>query len=124
MRHLAAVGIESPTRATEIPRSNRAPRGRGGGTCHARKAKAPAKGGDMGNSRGLEFDPRGLRTEAAKPPSVHRIAVADDTPQDLEVLQEILRAPNIEIFPATGSEELFRVLGKHRPLDLVVTDID
>ena len=78
----------------------------------------------MGNSRGLEFDPHGLRTEEAKPPIVRRIAVADDTPQDLEVIQEILRGPNVEIFPATGSGELLRVLGKHRPLDLVVTDID
>jgi CheY-like chemotaxis protein len=55
---------------------------------------------------------------------VARIAIADDDPETLELLSEILRSPTIEIYKATDGAELVVLLAEHGPFDLVVTDID
>ena len=55
---------------------------------------------------------------------VARVAIADDDPEGLELLAEILTSPTIELCKATSGAELVMLLADHGPFDLVVTDID
>jgi CheY-like chemotaxis protein len=55
---------------------------------------------------------------------VVRVAIADDDPEALELLGEILRSPVIEIHQAASGAELVVLLAEQGPFDLVVTDID
>jgi CheY-like chemotaxis protein len=77
----------------------------------------------MSNPRGPGFDQLGPPLVKRKSPTVRRIAIADDTPGDLDLLRKVLRSPTTEIFAATSGGELLRLLGMHGPLDLIVTDI-
>jgi FOG: CheY-like receiver len=57
-------------------------------------------------------------------PMVARVAIADDDPEALELLGEILRGPAIEICKAASGAELVVLLAEQGPFDLIVTDID
>jgi CheY-like chemotaxis protein len=53
-----------------------------------------------------------------------RVAIADDDPEALELLGEILHGPAIEIRTASSGAELVVLLAEQGPFDLIVTDID
>ncbi len=55
---------------------------------------------------------------------VARVAIADDDPEALDLLGEILRSPTIEICRAGSGAELVVLLAEQGPFDLIVTDID
>ena len=55
---------------------------------------------------------------------VVRVAIADDDPEALELLGEILSGPFIEIHKAASGAELVVLLADQGPFGLVVTDID
>lgn len=57
-------------------------------------------------------------------PMVARVAIADDDPETLELLGEILRSPAIEVSKAASGAELVVLLADRGPFDLIVTDID
>jgi CheY-like chemotaxis protein len=57
-------------------------------------------------------------------PIVTRVAIADDDPEALELLGEILSGPTIEVCKATSGAELVVLLADQGPFDLIVTDID
>ena len=68
-------------------------------------------------------DPDRLRT-AQMGAMVVRVAIADDDPEALELLGEILRGPAVEICAAASGAELVVLLAEQGPFDLIVTDID
>ncbi len=53
-----------------------------------------------------------------------RIVIADDDPEALDLLSDIMRGPATEIRRATSGAELAVLLADHGPFDLIVTDID
>jgi two-component system cell cycle response regulator CpdR len=53
-----------------------------------------------------------------------RIALADDDPESLELLQAILRRPDTQILTATSGAELVLLLADRGPFHLLITDID
>ena len=53
-----------------------------------------------------------------------RVAIADDDPEALDLLSDILRDPAIEICTASSGAELVVLLAEQGPFDLIVTDID
>ncbi len=55
---------------------------------------------------------------------VVRVAIADDDPEALELLSDILGGPAIEICKAANGAELVVLLAEQGPFDLIVTDID
>jgi DNA-binding response OmpR family regulator len=56
-------------------------------------------------------------------PIIVRVAIADDDPEALELLGQILRHPAIEICTAASGAELVVLLAEQGPFDLIVTDI-
>jgi two-component system cell cycle response regulator CtrA len=56
--------------------------------------------------------------------TVLRIAIADDDPESLEFLVEVLRSPTMEIHKASTGAELVVLLAEQGPFDLIVTDVD
>ena len=64
--------------------------------------------------------PRNARVD----PMVARVAIADDDPEALELLGEILGCPAIEVSKAASGAELGVLLADQGPFDLIVTDID
>jgi two-component system cell cycle response regulator CtrA len=54
--------------------------------------------------------------------AVRRVVVADDDPEALDLLSEILRSPTIEISKVVSG--LVFLLAEQGPFDLIVTDID
>ena len=66
------------------------------------------------------FWPRTAKGDAI----VARVAIADDDPEALELLSQILRSPTIEICKAATGAELVVLLAEQGPFDLIVTDID
>ena len=55
---------------------------------------------------------------------VRRIVIADDDPEALELLSEILRSPTIEICKVISGTGLVFLLAEQGPFDLIITDID
>ena len=55
---------------------------------------------------------------------VARIVIADDDPEALDLLSDILCGPTVEICRATSGAELVVLLAEQGPFDLIVTDID
>ena len=55
---------------------------------------------------------------------VARVAIADDDPDTLQLLSDILCSPTVEIFKAMSGAELVVLLADQGPFDLIVTDID
>jgi CheY-like chemotaxis protein len=55
---------------------------------------------------------------------VARVAIADDDPETLELLNEMLSSPGMEIRQATSGAELVVLLAEQGPFDLIITDID
>jgi CheY-like chemotaxis protein len=55
---------------------------------------------------------------------VARIVIADDDPETLELLSDILYSPTTEIHKATSGAELVVLLAEQGPFDLIVTDVD
>ena len=53
-----------------------------------------------------------------------RIAIADDDPDGLELLNLSLQTPATEICKAATGAELVSLLAERGPFDLIVTDID
>jgi CheY-like chemotaxis protein len=56
--------------------------------------------------------------------AVRRVVVADDDPEALDLLSEILRSPTIEISKVVSGTGLVFLLAEQGPFDLIVTDID
>jgi CheY-like chemotaxis protein len=54
---------------------------------------------------------------------VARIVIADDDPEVLDLLSDVLRHPAVEISKAASGAELLVLLAEQGPFDLVVTDI-
>jgi CheY-like chemotaxis protein len=71
-----------------------------------------------------ETDTPDRRQTAQTEPMVARVAIADDDPEALELLGEILRGPAIEVSKAASGAELVVLLAEEGPFDLIVTDID
>jgi CheY-like chemotaxis protein len=57
-------------------------------------------------------------------PNVTRVVIADDDPETLDLLIEVLHGPVIEIRKAVSGAELVDLLAEHGPFDLIVTDVD
>jgi CheY-like chemotaxis protein len=55
---------------------------------------------------------------------VAKVAIADDDPETLDLLGDILGGPTTEVYKAASGAELVMLLGNHGPFDLIVTDID
>ena len=55
---------------------------------------------------------------------VAKIAIADDDPDTLDLIGDILGGPSTQIYKAASGAELVVLLGKYGPFDLIVTDID
>jgi two-component system, cell cycle response regulator CtrA len=55
---------------------------------------------------------------------VARVVIAEDDPETLEMLCEILRSPTVEICKAASGTGLVFLLAEQGPFDLIVTDID
>ena len=55
---------------------------------------------------------------------VARVAIADDDPEALQLLSDILCSPTVEICKAASGAELVILLAEQGPFDLIVTDID
>ncbi len=53
-----------------------------------------------------------------------RVAIADDDPEMLDLLGDILGGPTTVIHKAASGAELVVLLAEHGPFDLIVTDID
>jgi len=54
---------------------------------------------------------------------VARVLIADEDPDALDLLGDILCSPAVEICRATSGAELVVMLAERDPFDLVVTDI-
>jgi CheY-like chemotaxis protein len=63
-------------------------------------------------------------TASADELMVARIAIADDDPETLDLVGDILSSPTTEIYKAASGAELVVLLAKHGPFDLIVTDVD
>jgi CheY-like chemotaxis protein len=57
-------------------------------------------------------------------PVMARVLIADDDPEALDLLGDILSSPAVEISRATSGAELVVLLIEQGPFDLIVTDID
>ncbi len=55
---------------------------------------------------------------------VARVVIADDDPETLEMLCEVLRSPTIEIRKVVSGTGLVFLLAEQGPFDLIITDID
>ncbi len=75
---------------------------------------------EAGREPGGPDHPKMSRTDS----TVVRVAIADDDPETLELLGEILRGPAIEICQAASGAELVVLLAEQGPFDLIVTDVD
>lgn len=53
-----------------------------------------------------------------------RIVVADDDPEALDLLGDVLRTMDVQVYRASSGAELVVLLADHGPFDLIVTDID
>jgi DNA-binding response OmpR family regulator len=83
--------------------------------------KEPA---DMMNQPVVLQDHTSSRLGAAKTDLIAaRVVIADDDPETLELLNDILRSPTTEISQAVNGAELVVLLAEQGPFDLVVTDI-
>jgi len=80
---------------------------------------------DMTNEQAVRgtSTPNPLQTTQIDP-IVTRVAIADDDPEALELLGEILRSPGVEVHKAASGAELVVLLAEQGPFDLIVTDID
>jgi CheY-like chemotaxis protein len=56
--------------------------------------------------------------------TVARVAIADDDPESLELLVDVLRGPTTEIHAVATGAELVVLLAEKGPFDLIVTDVD
>ena len=52
-----------------------------------------------------------------------RIAIADDDPDTLELIELAVRGPGVEIHAVTNGLELLELLANCEPFDLIVTDV-
>lgn len=75
---------------------------------------------EAGREPGGPDHPKMSRTDS----TVVRVAIADDDPETLELLGEILHGPAIEICKAASGAELVVLLAEQGPFDLIVTDVD
>jgi CheY-like chemotaxis protein len=67
--------------------------------------------------------PEKHKAESTKLPAL-RIAIADDDPDTLEMMRDMLRRPSVEILTAQSGAELVLLLTGRGRFDLIVTDID
>lgn len=56
--------------------------------------------------------------------SMAQVVIADDDPDALELLDEVLRPLTVQVHKASSGAELVVLLADHGPFDLIVTDID
>lgn len=56
--------------------------------------------------------------------SVAQLLIADDDPEALEFLDEVLRPLAVQVYKAESGAELAALLTDRGPFDLIVTDID
>jgi CheY-like chemotaxis protein len=56
--------------------------------------------------------------------SIAQVVIADDDPDALELLGEVLRPLAVQVHKASSGAELVVLLADHGPFDLIVTDID
>jgi two-component system cell cycle response regulator CpdR len=73
------------------------------------------------NSNGRNDDPS--QTDNDNMP-LAQVAIADDDPDALELLAEVLRPLTVQVHKASSGAELVVLLAEHGPFDLIVTDID
>jgi len=55
---------------------------------------------------------------------VAKIAIADDDPETLDLLGDILSCPTTVIYKAASGSELVMLIAQQGPFDLIVTDVD
>jgi CheY-like chemotaxis protein len=55
---------------------------------------------------------------------VAKIAIADDDPETLDLLGDILSSPTTAIYKAASGSELLMLIAEQGPFDLIVTDVD
>ena len=55
---------------------------------------------------------------------VAKVAIADDDPETLDLLGDILRSSTTQVYKAASGSELVMLIAQHGPFDLIVTDVD
>lgn len=76
---------------------------------------------DQANDHGYA---RVHHTAAENDAAIARVVIADDDPEDLDLLAEVLRSLTVEVHTAGTGAELVVLLAEHGPFDLIVTDIN
>jgi CheY-like chemotaxis protein len=71
-----------------------------------------------------EASDHGNPAAAEDGPPVAQVVIADDDPEALDLLDEVLRSLAVDVHRAVSGAELVVLLADHGPFDLVVTDID
>jgi CheY-like chemotaxis protein len=82
------------------------------------------QGDDMKHNPRHGSDHNDNTRAASDDTDVARVVVADDDPDALELLGDVLRPLDIHLEMATSGSELVVLLADHGPFDLIVTDID
>ncbi len=62
--------------------------------------------------------------DSLDPMLVAKVAVADDDPETLDLLGDMLSSPTTAIYKAASGSELVMLIAEHGPFDLIVTDVD
>jgi two-component system chemotaxis response regulator CheY len=55
---------------------------------------------------------------------VAKVAIADDDPETLDLLGDILRSSTTQVYKAASGSELVMLIAQNGPFDLIVTDVD
>lgn len=55
---------------------------------------------------------------------VAKVVIADDDPETLDLLGDILSSPTTAIYKAASGSELVMLIAQQGPFDLIVTDVD
>jgi len=55
---------------------------------------------------------------------VAKVVIADDDPETLDLLGDILSSPTIAIYKAASGSELVILIAEQGPFNLIVTDVD
>ena len=75
---------------------------------------------DNANDKGYDLD---NRTVVDSDPALAQVLIADDDPEALDLLNDVLRSLTVKVHRAASGAELVVVLAQQGPFDLIVTDI-
>ncbi len=78
----------------------------------------------MKSTHANDNDPNEDQATAAGDKLLARVVIADDDPDALELLSQVLRPLAVQLHTASSGAELVVLLADHGPFDLIVTDID